>query len=168
MLTLNTMRATPGATHYTKRLGRGAGSGHGQTSGKGHKGQLARSGGVSRPGFEGGQTPLYRRLPKRGFNNFSFQRKNAIVNLTQLDTFSGKEISLESLLEKGMLRGQFDRLIVLGNGDLKKAINVKAYRVSDAAKAKIEKAGGKVEILPVLGMNGKKKPKKQLNKDSKK
>src|SRR6478609_5929874 len=97
MLRLNTIKAQPGATHKRKRLGRGAGSGHGQTAGKGDKGQLARSGGVSRPGFEGGQMPLYRRIPKRGFKNIG-RRTNAVLNLFELDTLGTTEINLENLV----------------------------------------------------------------------
>ncbi len=166
MLRLNTIKAQPGATHKRKRLGRGAGSGHGQTAGKGDKGQLARSGGVSRPGFEGGQMPLYRRIPKRGFKNIG-RRTNAILNLGDFGrskTISAlKEISLETLRESGALKGRFDRLTILGTGELKQAFQVKAHRVSPSAKEKIEKAGGKVELLPIPG----KTPVKKSNKAAK-
>src|SRR3954469_10699967 len=118
MLQLNTIKAHPGATHRTKRLGRGAGSGHGQTSGKGDKGQLARSGGSVRPGFEGGQMPLYRRIPKRGFKNFA-RRAIAVLNLSDLEKLDiGKfqEVSLEALVESNQIKGRYDRLTILGSG----------------------------------------------------
>jgi large subunit ribosomal protein L15 len=155
MLTLNTIPAHPGATHSRKRLGRGAGSGHGGTSGKGHKGQLARSGGVSRPGFEGGQTPLYRKLPKRGFSNFA-RRSMAVVNLQSFETFGSKEISLEALKKTGKLKGRYDQLTILGTGEVKGAYTVKAHRVSPSAQEKIKKAGGSVEIIEIKQPKGKK------------
>src|SRR6478735_5865216 len=111
MLKLNTIRAHQGATHKRKRLGRGAGSGHGQTAGKGDKGQLARSGGSVRPGFEGGQMPLYRRIPKRGFKNFA-RRTIAVMNLfdlEKLDSTQVKEVSLETLAELRAVKGRYDR-----------------------------------------------------------
>jgi large subunit ribosomal protein L15 len=157
MLTLNTIPAHPGATHSRKRLGRGQGSGRGGTAGKGHKGQLARSGGVSRPGFEGGQTPLYRKLPKRGFNNFA-RRTIAVLNLQNFETFgSVKEISLENLKKTGNLKGRYDQLIILGTGEVKSAYQVKAHRVSPSAQEKIKKAGGSVEIIEIKEPKGKKK-----------
>src|ERR1700749_832230 len=127
MLKLNSIRAQRGATHKRKRLGRGSGSGHGPTAGKGDKGQLARSGGKSRPGFEGGQMPLYRRIPKRGFTNFA-RRKIAVVNLSLLETLDPKqyqEISLESLTASNEVKGRHDRLAVLATGELTKAFFVK-------------------------------------------
>ncbi|MEK6577951.1 MAG: 50S ribosomal protein L15 [Bdellovibrionota bacterium] len=150
MLRLNTIKAQPGATHKKKRLGRGSGSGHGPTAGKGDKGQLARSGGTSRPGFEGGQMPLYRRIPKRGFHNFA-RRTNAVLNLFDLEKLSIKEISLETLVADQALKGRYDRLTILGTGDLTKALVVKAHRVSGSAQEKITKAGGKVELLLIPG-----------------
>lgn len=153
MLKLNTIKASPGSVHRRKRLGRGAGSGHGQTSGKGDKGQLARSGGSVRPGFEGGQMPLYRRIPKKGFKNPG-RRDHAVINLSDLSregAFSGAEVTMETLTQAGLIKGQFDRLVVLGTGDVKKAFQVKAHRISASAKAKLEKAGGKVELLPIPG-----------------
>ncbi len=153
MLKLNTIKAHLGATHKRKRLGRGAGSGHGQTAGKGDKGQLARSGGSVRPGFEGGQMPLYRRVPKRGFKNPG-RRAIAVLNLSdleRLDSASFKEISLESLGEAREIKGRFDRLAILGNGELTKAYHVKAHKISAAAQEKIVKAGGQVELLPIPG-----------------
>jgi len=153
MLKLNTIRAHKGATHKRKRLGRGAGSGHGQTAGKGDKGQLARSGGSVRPGFEGGQMPLYRRVPKKGFKNFA-RRSIAVVNLHQLEKLDSKkfnEISLETLAEANEIKGRYDRLAILGTGELTKAFHVKAHKVSPSAQEKITKAGGKVELIPIPG-----------------
>ena len=153
MLTLNTIKAQPGATHKRKRLGRGSGSGHGPTAGKGDKGQLARSGGSVRPGFEGGQMPLYRRIPKRGFKNFA-RRTNAILNLFDLEKLNPseiKEISLETLSSNRLIKGRYDRLTILGTGELSKAFVVKAHRVSPAAREKIEKAGGSIELLAIPG-----------------
>lgn len=151
MLKLNTILAHHGANKKPKRLGRGSGSGHGPTAGKGDKGQLQRSGGVSRPGFEGGQMPLYRRLPKRGFTN-ALRRSVAIINvadLERLDSKLVKEISLETLVASGLVKGRHDRLNVLGNGELTKAFNFKAHKVSPTALEKIKKAGGQVELLPI-------------------
>ena len=151
MLRLNTIHAHPGATHKTKRLGRGAGSGHGITSGKGDKGQLARSGGTTRPGFEGGQMPLYRRIPKRGFTNPG-RRTQATVNLADLAKLSARkvtEVSLATLTEASIVKGRFDRLAVLGTGEVKGAFTVKAHKVSASAQKKIEAAGGKVELLAI-------------------
>ncbi len=153
MLRLNEIRRHPGATKKRKRLGRGAGSGHGPTAGKGDKGQLARSGGTSRPGFEGGQMPLYRRIPKRGFKNIQ-RRTNAILNLCDLEKFDPAqmtEISLESLTKANKIKGRYDRLTILGTGELKKAFQVKAHRISPSAQEKIVKAGGKFELLPIPG-----------------
>lgn len=153
MLRLNTIKAQPGATHKRKRLGRGSGSGHGPTAGKGDKGQLARSGGSVRPGFEGGQMPLYRRVPKRGFESLT-RRKIAEFNLSSLDKLNPaefKEISLDTLVAAQIIKGRHDRLAVLGTGEVTKAFNVKAHKVSAAASAKIVKAGGKVELIPIPG-----------------
>ncbi len=160
MLTLNTIPAHPGATHSRKRLGRGAGSGHGGTSGKGHKGQLARSGGVSRPGFEGGQTPLYRKLPKRGFKNFA-RRSAAVLNIGEFDILgSVKEVSLEVLQKAGKVKGRYDQLTILGTGEVKGAYKVKAHHVSPSAQEKIKKAGGSVEIIEIKVPKGKKQKRK--------
>lgn len=148
MLTLNTIRAHRGATTSRKRLGRGQGSGLGHTAGKGDKGQLARSGGSVRPGFEGGQSPLHRRLPKWGFTNIN-RREIAEVNLTELAKFSGSDVSLETLKKDKLIKGRFDRLYILGNGDVSKAFSIKAHKVSASAKAKIEKAGGKIELIAI-------------------
>lgn len=162
MLKLNTIHAHAGATHKKKRLGRGQGSGHGQTAGKGDKGQLARSGGHSRPGFEGGQMPLYRRIPKRGFTN-TLRRTNAIMNLFDMEKLNPadfKEITLESLCAANKIKGRYDRLTILGTGDLTKAFNVKAHRISSSAQEKITKAGGKFELIPLPNPTGK--PKKKV------
>lgn len=151
MLKLNTIKAHPGATHKRKRLGRGPGSGHGMTSGKGDKGQLARSGGSVRPGFEGGQMPLYRRIPKRGFTNIH-RRTNAILNLgdfARLDSKTFGEVTLESLVKSNFIKGRFDRLTILATGELNQAFTIKAHRISDTAQEKITKAGGKFELLPI-------------------
>jgi large subunit ribosomal protein L15 len=159
MLKLNNIKAQPGSVHRTKRLGRGSGSGHGPTAGKGDKGQLARSGGSVRPGFEGGQMPLYRRIPKRGFKSVN-RRANAVLNLVDLEKLdkSFKEISLETLSASRAIKGRFDRLTILATGELTRAFSVKAHRVSAAAQEKIQKAGGKVELLPIPGKA--EKPKK--------
>ena len=153
MLKLNTIRAHRGATHKRKRLGRGSGSGHGPTAGKGDKGQLARSGGSVRPGFEGGQMPLYRRIPKRGFDNFA-RRTIAVMNLFDLDKLDAKEfkeISLEILTATNKVKGRYDRLTILGTGEVTQAFHVKAHKVSASALKKIQEAGGKVELLPIPG-----------------
>lgn len=153
MLTLNTIKAHPGATHKTKRLGRGSGSGHGPTAGKGDKGQLQRSGGTSRPGFEGGQTPLYRRAPKRGFTNVA-RRAIAVVNvadLERMDLSQLEAVTLEALCSKKLIKGRHDRLTVLGTGELTKPLIVRAHSVSASAQEKIKKAGGTVELLPIPG-----------------
>lgn len=158
MLKLNTIKAQVGANHKRKRLGRGSGSGLGQTAGKGDKGQLARSGGSVRPGFEGGQMPLYRRVPKRGFKNFA-RRTIAVLNLSDLERLSLKEVSLDVLVESNLIKGRYDRLTVLGTGELTQSVHVKAHKVSATAQEKIEKAGGRVELLPIPG-----KAKKSGNK----
>ena len=153
MLTLNTIRKHPGATTSRKRLGRGSGSGLGKTAGKGHKGQLARSGGTSRPGFEGGQMPLYRRIPKRGFKN-PMRRSVAVINLGELNKLSPKNfplVSLETLTGANVIKGRYDRLTVLGTGEVTQAFTVKASRISASALEKIQKAGGKCEVLPTPG-----------------
>ncbi len=150
MMRLNEIKGAKGSTHRVKRLGRGVGSGKGDTSGKGHKGLLARKGGGRRIGYEGGQTPLYRRIPKRGFHNFA-TKHFAIVNLDTLEGSGLKEVSLESLRQAGILKGTEQLLKVLGVGELKKAISVKAHKFSKTAQEKIEKAGGKLEVLNVRG-----------------
>jgi len=153
MLRLNTIRAHQGATHKRKRLGRGSGSGHGPTAGKGDKGQLARSGGSVRPGFEGGQMPLYRRVPKRGFKNVG-RRSIVVLNLSNLEELDSKqfnEISIETLVKSNKVKGRYDRLVILGTGEITKSFSIKAHKVSSSAQEKILKAGGKVELIPVPG-----------------
>lgn len=151
MLRLNEIKAQPGANTTRKRVGRGPASG-GPRAGKGNKGQTARKGDNARPGFEGGQTPLYRRLPKQGFKNI-FRRSVAELNVSELEKLAGdvKEISLDSLRQTGLVKGRHDRLAILGTGDLKRAFTVKAHKVTPAAKEKIEKAGGSVELVPIPG-----------------
>ena len=145
---LNTVHPAEGATFTRKRLGRGVGSGTGKTSGKGHKGQNARSGGGVRPGFEGGQLPLFRRLPKRGFSNAKFKVRYAVINLSDLNKFDdGAVVTPELLKEMGLVKNQLDGIKVLGNGTLEKKLTVKAHRFSDVAFAEIEKLGGKAEVI---------------------
>ena len=144
---IHTLRPAEGAVTPAKRLGRGTGSGLGKTSGKGHKGQWARSGGGVRPGFEGGQLPLYRKFPKRGFKNH-FATNYAIVNVSALDKFNdGDTVNLEKLMEAGIIRKPLDGLKVLGNGDVTKKLTVEASVFSASAKEKIEAAGGKTEVV---------------------
>ncbi len=136
-----------GSAKKPYRKGRGAGSGNGKTAGKGHKGQNARSGGGVRPGFEGGQLPLYRKLPKRGFYN-KFGTEYAIVNVSDLNNFeNGATVTMEALLEARIVRKPYDGLKVLGNGELSKKLTVVATVFSASAKEKIEAAGGKTEVL---------------------
>jgi len=136
-----------GSNNKRKRVGRGDGSGHGKTSCRGHKGQGARSGGGTRPGFEGGQMPLQRRLPKRGFHNPS-RVQMTILNLEQLEVFpSGSEVTPVLLAERGLLRGKNPRVKILGDGALTKSLTVKAHGFSAKAKEKIEACGGKLELL---------------------
>ena len=131
-----------------KRVGRGPGSGNGKTSGKGHKGQNARSGGGVRLGFEGGQLPLYRRLSKRGFNNYNFRTVYATVNVSDLEVFEeGTVVTKELLIEKGLVKKELDGIKVLGNGELTKKLTVKANKFSSSAKAKIENVGGTIEVI---------------------
>ena len=147
-MTLNNMSPAPGAQTEKKRLGRGIGSGLGKTSGKGHKGQNARSGGGVRPGFEGGQMPLVRRIPKRGFTN-NFKKVYSIVNVSDLEKFAdGTEVTAELLLQEGVLsKVEEYGLKVLGNGTLTKKLVVKANKFTKSAAEIIEKAGGKAEVL---------------------
>lgn len=131
-----------------KRVGRGPGSGTGKTSGKGHKGQNARSGGGVRPGFEGGQLPLYRRLSKRGFNNYNFRTVYATVNVGDLERFEeGTVVTKELLIEVGLVTKELDGIKILGNGNLTKKLTVKADKFSSTAKAKIEDIGGTTEVI---------------------
>ena len=142
---LNELSPAEGSAKAAWRKGRGPGSGNGKTAGKGHKGQNARSGGGVRPGFEGGQLPLYRKLPKRGFNN-KFATNYAIVNLDKLNCFAdGDVVDMNVLLEKKIIRKSLDGLKVLGGGELTKKLTVKANVFSATAKEKIEAAGGKAE-----------------------
>src|SRR5438128_1402265 len=144
-LRLHNLRPRPGARHRVKRLGCGESSGHGKTSGKGHKGQKARSGGSLRLGFEGGQMPLIRRLPKRGFNNAAFHKRYAIVNLSELADFkSGSIVNEESLRAANLIRGNFHGIKILGDGELKHGLTIQAEKVSASAREKIERAGGTI------------------------
>ena len=144
---LEDLKPVEGSTHRKKIVGRGIGSGVGKTSGRGHKGQKARSGGGVRPGFEGGQMPLYRRLPKRGFTNI-FAKKYVAVNVEVLDKFNdGDEVTAESLLEKGIISKTLDGVKFLGRGEVTKKVTVKVAKISESAKEKIEKAGGKAEVI---------------------
>ena len=144
---LHELKPAEGSAKAAWRKGRGAGSGNGKTAGKGHKGQNARSGGGVRPGFEGGRLPLYRKLPKRGFNNYRFAKVYAIVNGAALNVFEdGAVVDIAALLEKKIIRKELDGLKVLGNGELTKKLTVKASVFSASAKEKIEAAGGKIEV----------------------
>lgn len=143
---LHELSPAAGSAKAAWRKGRGTGSGNGKTAGKGHKGQNARSGGGVRPGFEGGQLPLYRKLPKRGFNN-KFAKEYATVNVSALNKFdNGETVTLDSLVKLGIVRKEYDGLKVLGNGELKKKLTVEAKVFSATAKEKIEAAGGKAEV----------------------
>lgn len=147
MMRLHNLRPRPGSRHRVKRLGCGESSGHGKTSGKGHKGQKARSGGSIRLGFEGGQMPLIRRLPKRGFNNAAFHKHYAIVNLSDLNAFKAGTVVNEQLLrESNLIRGHFAGIKILGDGELKHDLQVQVDKISTAAREKIEKAGGTVTL----------------------
>jgi large subunit ribosomal protein L15 len=143
---LHELKPAEGSTHAPKRLGRGVGSGHGKTSGKGHKGQNSRAGGGVRPGFEGGQNPLYRRMPKRGFNNIS-RKEIVALNVRDLERFENNaEVTIESLFEIGLIKAVKDGVKILATGELTKALTVKIDKVSPAAAEKIVAAGGKVEV----------------------
>lgn len=144
---LNELSPAPGSVKDVKRIGRGHGSGQGKTAGKGHKGQNARSGGGVRPGFEGGQMPLYRRLPKRGFTNI-FAKSYVEVKISDLERFdNGTEITAEFLKENGVIKKIKDGIVILGNGEITKKLTVKAVRFTASAKSKIEAAGGKAEVI---------------------
>lgn len=144
---LHELSPAEGSAKSAWRRGRGPGSGNGKTGGRGHKGQNARSGGGVRPGFEGGQLPLYRKLPKRGFHNI-FAKKYAVVNVSALEAFdNGAEINIDTLIEKKIVRNKYDGLKVLGNGQLTKKLTVNAAIFSASAKEKIEAAGGKAEVV---------------------
>ncbi|MCD6525798.1 MAG: 50S ribosomal protein L15 [Desulfuromonas sp.] len=144
---LSNLSPAAGSVKNRKRIGRGAGSGTGKTSGRGHKGQNARSGGGVKPGFEGGQMPLHRRLPKRGFTPLN-KAVYALVNLRELETFeSGSIIDPAMLIEAGFIKSVRDGVKILGDGELTKSVTVKAHKFSKSAAAKIEAAGGQVEVL---------------------
>ena len=145
---LHELKPNAGSTASRKRVGRGAGSGLGKTSGKGHKGQNARSGGGVRPGFEGGQLPLFRRLPKRGFSNYEFKTRYATVNVEDLEVFEENTVvTIDLLKEKGLIKKELDGLKILGNGNLTKKLTVRADNFTNSAKAKIENIGGKTEVI---------------------
>jgi large subunit ribosomal protein L15 len=145
MMRLHNLRPRPGARHRVKRLGCGESSGHGKTSGKGSKGQKARSGGSIRLGFEGGQMPLIRRLPKRGFNNAAFHKDYAVLNVSDLNKFQAGTVVNEQLLrESNLIRGRFAGIKVLGDGEVKHNLEVQVDKISASAREKIEKAGGTV------------------------
>jgi len=145
-MSLNELSPAIGAKKNRKRLGRGMASGTGKTSGKGAKGQKARSGGGVRPGFEGGQMPIHRRLPKRGFTNI-FKKIYAIVNLSELASFeAGAVVDEASLIQRGIVKGKFDAIKILANGEITSSITLKIGHISTSAKAKIEAAGGTVEV----------------------
>jgi large subunit ribosomal protein L15 len=146
---LHNSKPRPGSRHRVKRLGCGESSGHGKTSGKGHKGQKARSGGSIRLGFEGGQMPLIRRIPKRGFNNTAFKTVYAPVNLADIEKiFAAGAIDEKGLREKGLVNGKWDGVKILGDGEVTKKFSVKVHAVSASAKEKLEKAGGSIELIP--------------------
>ena len=145
---LHELRPNEKAFKERKRVGRGPGSGLGKTSGRGQKGQNARSGGGVRPGFEGGQLPLFRRLPKRGFSNAKFKTVYAVINLSDLNKFEdGAIVTPEILKEMGILKNQLNGVKILGNGKLEKKLTVKAHKFSESAKESIEKMGGKAEVI---------------------
>ncbi len=145
---LHDLKPAEGSKNSRKRVGRGIGSGKGKTSGKGHKGQNARSGGGVRPLFEGGQTPLFRRLPKRGFSNAKFRKEYAVVNVKDLDRFEDNaEVTVEVLKEAGLVKKVQDGVKILGDGELTKSLTVKADKFTKSAVEKIEAAGGKVEVI---------------------
>ena len=145
---LHELKNVPGAVHRKKRVGCGEGGGHGKTSGKGGKGQTARSGGSIRPGFEGGQMPLYRKLPHRGFNNYNHRIGYAVVNVGDLASLDAKvtEVNAEVLAANGLVRADESRIKILGDGEISRAIKVTAAKFSESAKAKIEKAGGQALV----------------------
>ena len=145
---LNELKYNEGSKKDIKRLGRGSSSGTGKTSGKGHKGQNSRSGGGVRVGFEGGQLPLYRRLPKRGFSNAMFKKVYAVINVSDLNMFEeGTEVTPELLIEMGIIKNQLAGIKVLGNGEIEKKLTVRAHKFSAIAKQKIEAVGGNTEVM---------------------
>jgi large subunit ribosomal protein L15 len=147
MMRLHNLRPRPGSRHRVKRLGCGESSGHGKTSGKGHKGQKARSGGSIRLGFEGGQMPLIRRLPKRGFNNAAFHKNYAIVNLSDLNEFkTGTVVNEQLLRDSSLVRGHVVGIKILGDGELKHALKIEVDKISASAREKIDKVGGTITL----------------------
>ena len=151
IMNLENIPTISGSTHPTKRLGRGQASGHGKTCGKGHKGQKCRSGGGIPVGFEGGQMPLYRKLPRRGFNNYNFRTRYQLVNVGQLEKIEGDVVNREVLINAGLVRDNKEGIKLLGEGELSKAYTVSVDKVSASAKSKIEAAGGKItEPVPVV------------------
>jgi len=145
---LHELSSALGSTHRRKVVGRGPGSGHGKTSGRGEKGQKARSGGGVSPWFEGGQTPLYKRLPRRGFSNKRFETKYAIVNVSDLNRFKdGETVTPELLKESGLVKKELDGIKILGNGTLEKKLTVKANVFTNSAITKIEEKGGSTEVI---------------------
>ena len=150
MIGLHNLQPRPGAKHRVKRLGCGESSGHGKTSGKGHKGQKARSGGSIRLGFEGGQMPLIRRLPKRGFNNAAFHKTYGLINLSDLNVFdAGSTVTEQMLRDAKLIRGTVAGIKILGNGELSHGLTIEAHKVSASAREKIEKAGGIITLREV-------------------
>ncbi len=144
---LHELSPAPGSVRESKRIGRGHGSGQGKTAGKGHKGQKARAGRGFRPGFEGGQMPLQRRIPKRGFNN-NFATRYATINVAALNAFeNGAVVDVDALKAAGIVKKAYDGVKVLGNGTIEKSLTVKVAAYSESAKAKIEAAGGKAEVI---------------------
>ncbi len=147
MLSINTLKPAQGANRKNKRVGRGMGSGHGKTSARGYNGQLSRAGASMRPGFEGGQMPLYRRLPKRGFTNI-FRKEYVVINLEKLAVFeAGAKVDTEALKSKGLIKNLRDGLKILGVGELPHPLHVCAHKFSKSAVEKIQKVGGTVELL---------------------
>ena len=144
---IHELTPAPDSNKAVKRVGRGHGSGQGKTAGKGHKGQKARSGGSIRPGFEGGQMPLQRRVPKRGFNNI-FAKKIVAINVSDLNKFEdGAEVDAQALVNVGIVKKEYDGIKILGNGEISKKLTVKVAAYSESAKQKIEAAGGKAEVV---------------------
>ena len=159
MMRLHNLKPRPGSKHRVKRLGIGESSGHGKTSGKGNKGQKARAGGSIRLGFEGGQMPLIRRLPKRGFNNAAFHKNYAVINLDALNAFEqGTTVNEQLLRERKLVRGTVAGLKILGDGELKHALAIEADKVSASARAKIEGAGGTVTLREPKRIEGPRHP----------
>lgn len=145
-MNLHELKPAEGSRHTRKRVGRGHGTGNGKTAGRGHKGQKARSGGGVRPGFEGGQNPVFRRLPKRGFTNIN-RKEYAVVNLYELNRFEdGSEVTPQSLIDSGLVKNRKDGIKILGDGDLNVKLTIKADKFSQSAVEKIEAAGGKIEV----------------------